>query len=97
MRFGFLEALVDPGGGLRRIACRTRLLCGQARDEFGDVTQTVARTPTSTEARPSRAETIRTTGRAADRNVPMTVGDRVYTGDRSRVELQVAGRRLRSG
>ena len=78
----------------------------QARDQYGapieqpgpppdsgngDIRQTVARvsdlTGTVSYARGDDPDNWQ----PADRNVPMTIGDRLYTDDRSRVEIQVHG------
>jgi hypothetical protein len=62
-----------------------------ARNEYGEVQQTVARLSymdgSVSYARGDQPDDWQ----AADRNVPMTIGDRVYTGNRSRLELQVQG------
>jgi hypothetical protein len=62
-----------------------------ARDQYGEVQQTVARLSymdgSVSYARGDQPDDWQ----AADRNVPMTIGDRVYTGNRSRLELQVQG------
>ena len=64
---------------------------GQERDEYGDVNQTVARIALiSGDVSFSRGDDP-DNWQPADRNVPMTLGDRVYTGSRSRLELQVHG------
>ena len=64
---------------------------GQERDEFGEVHQTVARVSyVSGDVSFSRGDDP-DNWQPADRNIPMTLGDRVYTGGRSRVELQVHG------
>lgn len=71
---------------------------GQALDEYGDqpeqqadVIQTVARVSqlegTASYARGDQPDDWQ----AADVNLPMTLGDRLYTGDRSRLELGVHG------
>jgi len=61
------------------------------RDEYGDIRQTVARVSfLSGDVSFSRGDDP-DYWQAADRNVPMTWGDRIYTGSRSRVELQVRG------
>jgi hypothetical protein len=61
------------------------------RDQYGEVRQTVARISdiagTASYARGDDPDNWQ----AADRNVPVTLGDRLYTGKRSRVELQVQG------
>lgn len=63
----------------------------QARDEYGEVSQTVARISfLSGEVSFSRGDDP-DDWQPADRNVPMTLGDRVYTGSRSRIELQLQG------
>jgi len=62
-----------------------------ARNEYGEVQQTVARLSyidgSVSYARGDQPDDWQ----AADRNVPMTIGDRVYTGNRSRLEIQVQG------
>ncbi len=64
---------------------------GQGRDDYGEIRQTVARISyISGEVSFSRGDDP-DDWQAADRNVPMTLGDRVYTGSRSRLELQVHG------
>src|SRR5512142_2791642 len=64
---------------------------GQARDEYGEIRQTVARISNlSGEVSFSRGDDP-DNWQPADRNVPMTLGDRIYTGSRSRAELQVHG------
>ncbi len=65
---------------------------GQARDEYGEVVQqTVARISyLMGQVSFSRGDDP-DNWQPADRNVPMTLGDRVYTGSRSRLELQVHG------
>ena len=77
------------------------LLCapfaaGQGRDEYGEIRQTVARISyLSGEVSFSRGDDP-DNWQPADRNVPMTLGDRIYTGSRSRVELADPRRRLRA-
>src|SRR5438034_2198224 len=64
---------------------------GQYRSEYGDIRQTVARISSVTgDASFARGDDPEN-WQPADRNVPMTLGDRVYTGGRSRLELQVHG------
>ncbi len=64
---------------------------GQQRDEYGEIRQTVARISyLSGEVSFSRGDDP-DDWQPADRNVPMTLGDRVYTGSRSRLELQIHG------
>ena len=65
---------------------------GQTRDEYGEVVQqTVARISyLMGQVSFSRGDDP-DNWQPADRNVPMTLGDRVYTGSRSRLELQVHG------
>jgi hypothetical protein len=65
---------------------------GQTRDEYGEVAQqTVARISyLMGQVSFSRGDDP-DNWQPADRNVPMTLGDRVYTGTRSRLELQVHG------
>ena len=63
----------------------------QERDEFGEIQQTVARISYfDGEVSFARGDDP-DDWQPADRNVPMTLGDRVYTGTRSRLELQVHG------
>ena len=63
----------------------------QARDEYGEVSQTVARISYLTgEVSFARGDDP-DDWQPADRNVPMTLGDRVYTGSRSRIELELQG------
>ena len=63
----------------------------QVRDEYGEISQTVARISfLSGEVSFSRGDDP-DDWQPADRNVPMTLGDRIYTGSRSRIELQVHG------
>jgi FecR protein len=64
---------------------------GQVRDEYGEIRQTVARISyLSGEVSFSRGDDP-DDWQPADVNVPMTLGDRIYTGSRSRLELQVHG------
>ncbi len=71
----------------------------QARDEYGDASDPGPSEVAQTVARISHIEGSVSYARgdqpdaweAADLNVPMTLGDRVYTDRRSRVELQVHG------
>jgi hypothetical protein len=65
---------------------------GQTRDEYGEVVQqTVGRISYLVgQVSFSRGDDP-DNWQPADRNVPMTLGDRVYTGSRSRLELQVHG------
>ena len=64
---------------------------GQGRDEYGETRQTVARISyISGEVSFSRGDDP-DHWQPADRNVPMTLGDRIYTGSRSRLELQIHG------
>ena len=64
---------------------------GQYRNDFGDVRQTVARISyVAGDASFARGDDP-DNWQPADRNIPMTLGDRVYTGNRSRMELQVQG------
>jgi Family of unknown function (DUF6600)/FecR protein len=63
----------------------------QVRDEYGEIRQTVARISfLSGDVSFSRGDDPGD-WQPADRNVPMTLGDRIYTGSRSRIELQVHG------
>ncbi len=67
------------------------LATAQVRDEYGEISQTVARISfLSGEVSFSRGDDP-DDWQPADRNVPMTLGDRIYTGSRSRIELQVHG------
>ena len=67
------------------------LAAGQQRDEYGEIRQTVARISyLSGEVSFSRGDDP-DDWQPADRNVPMTLGDRIYTGSRSRVEIQIHG------
>src|SRR5512143_3290985 len=67
------------------------LATAQVRDEYGEIRQTVARISfLSGDVSFSRGDDP-DDWQPADRNVPMTLGDRVYTGSRSRIELQVHG------
>src|SRR6266542_969127 len=64
---------------------------GQYRNDFGEVRQTVARISyVAGDASFARGDDP-DNWQPADRNIPMTLGDRVYTGNRSRMELQVQG------
>ena len=64
---------------------------GEARDEFGEAHQTVARISyVSGSVSFSRGDDP-DNWQAADQNVTMSIGDRVYADTRSRVELQVQG------
>src|SRR6266851_2189987 len=68
-----------------------RPVFGQYRDDFGEMRQTVARISyVAGEVSFLRGDDP-DNWRPADRNVPMTLGDRVYTGNRSRLELQLQG------
>src|SRR6266545_1573148 len=63
----------------------------EVRNEYGEISQTVARISfLSGEVSFARGDDP-DDWQAADRNVPMTLGDRIYTGSRSRIELQVHG------
>ena len=67
------------------------LASAQPRDEYGEMRQTVARISfLSGPVSFSRGDDPED-WQPADRNVPMTLGDRIYTGSRSRMELQVHG------
>jgi uncharacterized protein DUF6600/FecR-like protein len=67
------------------------LAMAQARDEYGEMRQSVARISfLSGSVSFSRGDEP-DYWQAADRNVPMTWGDRIYTGSRGRVELQIRG------
>ena len=63
----------------------------QERDEYGEAQQTVARVGyidgSASFSRGDDPDNWQT----ADRNVPMTIGDRLYTGSRSRAEVAVDG------
>ena len=63
----------------------------QQRDEYGEVNQTVARISYIAGDVSFLRGDDPDNWQPADRNVPMTLGDRVYTGGRSRIELQVHG------
>src|SRR5215471_18952359 len=64
----------------------------QARDEYGsEIRQTVARISYIDGSASFARGDDPNNWQPADRNVPMTIGDRVYTGNRSRLELQVHG------
>ncbi|HKF42223.1 MAG TPA: DUF6600 domain-containing protein [Thermoanaerobaculia bacterium] len=63
----------------------------QGRDEYGDIQQTVARISYFDGQVSFARGDDPDDWQPADRNVPMTLGDRVYTGNRSRIELQVHG------
>jgi hypothetical protein len=67
------------------------LATAQVRDESGEIYQTVARISyLSGDVSFSRGDDP-DDWQPADVNVPMTLGDRIYTGSRSRIELQVHG------
>ena len=67
------------------------LATAQPRDEYGEMRQTVARISfLSGPVSFSRGDDPED-WQPADRNVPMTLGDRIYTGSSSRMELQVHG------
>jgi hypothetical protein len=67
------------------------LATAQVRNEYGEIQQTVARISfLSGEVSFARGDDP-DDWQPADRNVPMTLGDRIYTGSRSRIELQVHG------
>src|SRR5262245_38159977 len=66
-------------------------LFAQERDEYGEIQQTVARISyVNGDVSFARGDDP-DEWQAADRNVPMTLGDRLYTGGKSRIELQVHG------
>ena len=72
------------------------LLCagiagGQTRDDTGDVRQTVARVSFLTGDVSYARGDDPDDWQPADYNVPLTVGDRLYSGNRGRAELQVHG------
>lgn len=62
-----------------------------ARDDYGEIRQTVARICNITGSASLSRGDDPDNWQTADRNVPVTIGDRIYTGARSRVELQVHG------
>ena len=80
---------------LTRLAAAALLLLpvsavfGQERDEYGEEAQTVARIShlqgSASYARGDQPDDWQ----PADVNVPMTIGDRVYTDRRTRLELQL--------
>jgi hypothetical protein len=77
--------------GVALFALFSSLATAQVRDEYGEMRQTVARISfLSGSVSFSRGDEP-DYWQAADRNVPMTWGDRIYTGSRSRVELQIRG------
>jgi hypothetical protein len=63
----------------------------QARDEYGEIRQTVARISWIDGSASFARGDDPDNWQPADRNIPMTLGDRVYTGSRSRLELEVHG------
>jgi hypothetical protein len=68
-----------------------RSALAQARDEYGDVNQTVARISYISGSVSFARGDDPDNWQAADQNVPMSLGDRVYTDSKSRAELQVQG------
>jgi hypothetical protein len=60
-------------------------------DEYGEIRQTVARISDITGSVSYARGDDPDNWQAADRNVPVTIGDRLYTDTRSRVELQLHG------
>ncbi len=79
------------GGALLSALLCAPFASGQGRDEYGEIRQTVARISyLSGEVSFSRGDDP-DNWQPADRNVPMTLGDRIYTGSRSRVELEIHG------
>jgi FecR protein len=83
------RTLCTLGGVL--FALFSSLATAQVRDEYGEIRQTVARISfLSGEVSFSRGDDP-DDWQPADRNVPMTLGDRIYTGNRSRLELQIQG------
>jgi len=90
------KRVLSTTAGLTIALIPAAVASGQQLDEYGDVAaspagQTVARIGfvegNVSYARGDDPENWQ----AADLNVPMTIGDRLYTDDRSRVELQVQG------
>ena len=65
---------------------------GQYRDNSGEMRQTVARISYVAGDVSFLRGDDPDNWQPADRNVPMTLGDRVYTGGRGRLELQLQGR-----
>ena len=83
------RTLCTLGGVL--FALFSSLASAQARDEYGEINQTVVRISSlSGEVSFARGDDP-DDWQPADVNVPMTLGDRIYTGSRSRIELQVHG------
>jgi hypothetical protein len=77
--------------GALAFALAASFATAQARDEYGEVQQTVARISfLSGQVSFARGDDP-DDWQPADRNVPMTLGDRVYTGSRSRIELELQG------
>ena len=77
--------------GTALFALSSSLATAQYRDEYGEMRQTVARISfLSGQVSFSRGDDPND-WQPADRNVPMTLGDRIYTGSRGRIELQVHG------
>ena len=78
-------------GALLFLLLPAAFAAGQQRDEYGEIRQTVARISyLSGEVSFSRGDDP-DDWQPADRNVPMTLGDRVYSASRSRLELQIHG------
>src|SRR5512141_784629 len=83
------RTLCTLGGVL--FALFSSLASAQARDEYGEINQTVARISfLSGQVSFARGDDP-DDWQPADRNVPMTLGDRIYTGSRSRIELELQG------
>jgi hypothetical protein len=77
--------------GLLSLMLLPPALRAQQRNDYGEIVQTVARISyLSGDVSFSRGDDPGN-WQPADVNVPMTLGDRVYTGTRSRLELQVEG------
>src|SRR5258706_3469880 len=77
--------------GALALALVASFATAQARDEYGEVSQSVARISfLSGEVSFLRGDDP-DNWQPADRNVPMTLGDRIYTGSRSRIELELQG------
>ena len=71
--------------GALALALVASFATAQARDEYGAVSQTVARISyLAGQVSFSRGDQP-DDWQPADRNVPMTLGDRIYTGSRSRI------------
>lgn len=78
-------------GAFFAVLLLTGIAAGQGSEDNGDIRQTVARisflTGNVSYARGDDPDNWQ----AADFNVPLTIGDRLYTGDDGRAELQVHG------